>query len=226
MLGLSQFFPSSEGPTPSRSLSVISESMTFQGTTISGPGDLRIEGSVRADISVEGRIYVAPGAEVYGEVHAQSILVAGYVEGSLDAAEKLVLTDQAVVSATLEMRTLRIDSGAQFEGQVQPHERDSSESSFSLEPERSSSPASSGLVSSSGSSTNPEEKEHVPESPPTSSSSVEGESTSSEESTSQDDEAESDTSVSSSVEESGSSSAPRSENLEEEDSESSYGFQW
>lgn len=228
MLGLSQFFASPEDrPTGSPALTVISGSMTFRGSTISGTGDLRIEGTVWSDISMDGRIYVAPGAEVYGEVHAQSIMVAGYVEGRLHADGKLVLTPQAVVSASLEMNSLRIDAGARFQGTVQPLERDDPEPSLSLEDEEeSSSPIPSRLVTSSAA-----ESSHSDESDPSSeqsSSSTLGTSPPPpEETPSRDEDVEAESSDASSSEESASSNASSSESSEEDDgNESSYGFQW
>lgn len=215
MLGLSQLFASPEDRPPrSASLSVVSKGMTFRGTAISGTGDLRIEGTVRADISVDGRVYVAPGAEVYGEVRAESILVAGYVEGGLHAAEKLVLTSQAAVSATLEMRTLKIDAGARFEGEVQPHDRDDSESSLSLEEASTSIP--SRLVSSSEASQSGTQESSVERA----SSPVQ------EDRSPEDEETDAESSVSSSPEDSSPSNASSSKRSEEEGDEPSYGFQW
>lgn len=125
MLGLSRFFPfSDEEPTERASLSVVSEHMTFRGAAVSGPGDIRIEGDVRADISMEGRVYVAPGAEIHGSIYAQSIFVAGDVRGRLHACEKLVLRAQAEVHGTLVMSTLQVDAGARFHGSVEPHGRE------------------------------------------------------------------------------------------------------
>lgn len=131
MLGLSQFFSSAEEPPPGPSLTVIAERTTVQGTAISGGGDLRIEGIVRADISVEGRVYVAPKAEVYGEVRAQTIRVDGFVRGQLCAVDTVTLTPQAEVYATLLADTLRIEEGAQFWGTVQALDHAPSPSSLS-----------------------------------------------------------------------------------------------
>lgn len=224
MLGLSQLFPTpEEQPTSAPTLTVISQGMTFRGTGISGSGDLRIEGAVWADISVEGRLYVAPGAEVYGDVHAQSIMVAGYVEGGLRADEKLVLTSQATVSATLRMGTLRIDSGAQFEGTVQPLEGEQSEAPLFLDDDE----ASESIPPQPVPSAEPSPSSDLDLSDDRSSSNGGTASSSEEESESSVEEADAESSRSPSAEE---PAPPNASSVdpsdEDEEDESSYGFQW
>jgi len=116
MLGLIQLFRSTSPPPP---ISLIDDATTIIGDTIIGTGDLRIEGTVRADIEREGRVVIAPDGTVHGTIRAQSIRVAGTVRGALYADDTLDLTASADVRAHLAADELTIDSGADFKGNVQ-----------------------------------------------------------------------------------------------------------
>ena len=115
MLGLIQLFRS---PPPPPVVSLIDATTTVVGDTIDGAGDLRIEGTVRADIEREGRVVIAPNGTVHGTIRAASIRVAGTVRGVLHAEEDLDLTASADVRAHLSADELTIDSGADFKGNV------------------------------------------------------------------------------------------------------------
>jgi cytoskeletal protein CcmA (bactofilin family) len=108
----------SSSPSPLPSLSLIGDETTIAGDRVSGSGDLRIEGTVRADIERDGRVVVAHSGTVEGTVRAQSIRVAGTVRGALHAEDTLVLTASANVRAHLEADALTIESGADFKGEV------------------------------------------------------------------------------------------------------------
>lgn len=100
------------------SSSIISEGASIEGTLDLTSVNLSIEGTVHGDISTDGRVVVAEGAEVEGTIRAQTIRVAGYVEGHLLATEHLVLCPSAKVHATLEADILEIQPGADFAGEV------------------------------------------------------------------------------------------------------------
>jgi len=117
MFGLIQFFRSNE-PSPLPTLSIIGDDTTIHGDTITGSGDLRIEGTIRADVERDGRVVVAKDGAVYGTVQAQSILVAGTARGELLADDTLVLSASSNVRARLQADSLNIESGSDFKGEV------------------------------------------------------------------------------------------------------------
>lgn len=124
MLALSLFSsdsPSEDADETTRdtvSSSIISEGASIEGTLDLTSVNLSIEGTVHGDITTDGRVVVAEGAEVEGTIRAQTIRVAGYVEGHLLATEHLVLCPSATVHATLEAEILEVQPGADFTGQV------------------------------------------------------------------------------------------------------------
>jgi len=118
MLGLSRLFRSAPSTGPLPDLSLIGDETTIRGDTIVGTGDLRIEGTVHANIERDGRVVVAPGGTVHGVVRAEAIRVGGTVRGELHAETTLDLTESAVVRARLRADALTIASGADFKGDV------------------------------------------------------------------------------------------------------------
>jgi cytoskeletal protein CcmA (bactofilin family) len=118
MLAFSRLFRSAPARPPLPALSLIGDETTIRGETIVGSGDLRVEGTVHADIERDGRVVVAPGGTVHGVIRAASIRVAGTVRGALHADTTLDLTESADVRARLRADELTIASGADFKGDV------------------------------------------------------------------------------------------------------------
>jgi cytoskeletal protein CcmA (bactofilin family) len=131
MLALSLFSSSSDKTDSSSgsgasgataSTSIISEGADIEGILEFTDADLHIEGTVHGDISTNGRVVVAEGAEVQGTIHAHTIQVAGYVEGHVEADDELVLHPSSEVHATLEADVLEVKPGADFSGEVPDEE--------------------------------------------------------------------------------------------------------
>lgn len=122
MFGFIALFRSSEDDSPLPALSIIGDDTTIRGDTIEGTGDLRIEGTIRADIVRDGRVVIAGSGAVHGTVRAQSIRVHGTVRGELHAEDTLVLGTSSDVEARLQADALTIESGAGFKGIV--HDED------------------------------------------------------------------------------------------------------
>lgn len=105
-------------PRDSTSTSIVSDGAKIEGTVDLVSVDLRVEGTVHGDISTDGRVVVAEGADVEGTIKAHSIRVGGHVKGDMQAEETLVLAPSADVHATLEAEILEIQPGADFRGEV------------------------------------------------------------------------------------------------------------
>jgi cytoskeletal protein CcmA (bactofilin family) len=125
MFALSLFSSSSddaddpaESSDTSVSTSIIGEGADIEGILEFTDTDLHIEGTVHGDISTDGRVLVAEGAEVRGTIYGETIQVAGYVEGHVEAEAELVLRPMSEVHATLEADVLEIQPGADFSGEV------------------------------------------------------------------------------------------------------------
>jgi cytoskeletal protein CcmA (bactofilin family) len=118
MLGFLQLFRSNEPNSPYPALSIIGDDTTIHADTLKGSGDLRIEGTIRADIVRVGQVMIASEGAVHGTMRAQSILVAGTVRGELYAEDTVVLEASSDVEARLQSDALTIASGADSKGIV------------------------------------------------------------------------------------------------------------
>ena len=91
-----------------------------EGTQIQGnihsPGDIRIDGHVKGNLSVGGKLVVGPTGAVDGEVRAQEASIAGRVMGKLEIKGLSTLLQTANVQAALNTGQLAVESGAQFTG--------------------------------------------------------------------------------------------------------------
>jgi cytoskeletal protein CcmA (bactofilin family) len=117
MFGFVRLFRST-ARSPLPALSLIGDDTTIRGDVITGTGDLRVEGTVHADVEREGRVVIASGGAVYGTVRAESIQVAGTARGALCATDTLELTGSADVRARLRADALTVAPGADFRGEV------------------------------------------------------------------------------------------------------------
>jgi cytoskeletal protein CcmA (bactofilin family) len=93
-------------------------------TTIDGRmsfGDsVRIDGKVHGNLTMEpdcnGTIAVGPGAEIRGDISAYRVLVAGTVQGNIQATERVELLSGARVSGDIAYGSISIVHGAKVIG--------------------------------------------------------------------------------------------------------------
>ena len=111
--------PHRSGPVQATGVSVtlIAKPTRFDGT-ISGSGEVRIEGAFKGKLDGSSQVVVAQGGEVEAELHAEHITVAGRVRGDLFASAKIELTPSADVQGDISSPRILIREGATFEGQV------------------------------------------------------------------------------------------------------------
>ncbi len=87
---------------------------------IHGEGDLIIEGHVEGEVTLRGDLTVAEGAELSTKtVEAQSVTIAGSLEGDVIATGAVRLGPSARVRGDLRGSTVSIDEGARFSGRLE-----------------------------------------------------------------------------------------------------------
>jgi cytoskeletal protein CcmA (bactofilin family) len=101
---------------PSLTSTVIGEGIRLEGAIISGAGSVRIDGSVAADISVDGDIVIGEAGTVKGNVEVSNALFAGRVEGNVSSRNSVHLTSTANIKGNINAASLVIDEGAVFSG--------------------------------------------------------------------------------------------------------------
>jgi len=93
--------------------SFLSADLLFEGT-ISGEGELHVEGAVRGEINV-ARLVVGDKAHIEGVVRGGSIDVRGRVVGNIEA-KSIKLYETAYVEGDITHEQLSIDVGSYFQG--------------------------------------------------------------------------------------------------------------
>ncbi|MCX8111743.1 MAG: polymer-forming cytoskeletal protein [Bacteroidia bacterium] len=94
-----------------KALSLLGEGSHTNGD-LSTPGNLRIEGSFQGKIKVEGRLVIAPSAEVKGTIQAGQVHVAGRFSGEILADESIEIAPTAHVQGQIRTRRLECERGA------------------------------------------------------------------------------------------------------------------
>jgi cytoskeletal protein CcmA (bactofilin family) len=96
--------------------------LSFVGARTSIEGKIKTEGSIRIDGKLVGEVMAKVNAaigltgNVEGSILAQNISVAGKVNGTVTAGEKLVLEGKSVMRGDIRAAKLVVDEGATFDG--------------------------------------------------------------------------------------------------------------
>jgi cytoskeletal protein CcmA (bactofilin family) len=81
--------------------------------------DLIVTGRVEGTIEMEAhRLTVSQGADVKATLHARDIVVGGFVDGTLEAVERVELLPTAEVRGEVTTPSLRMGDGAILKGRV------------------------------------------------------------------------------------------------------------
>jgi cytoskeletal protein CcmA (bactofilin family) len=104
-------------PAPDHVEVIIGPRATFKG-------ELRCDGSVRLDGTVEGGLIETPGnvlisesARVMVDIKARTVSIAGAYKGTI-TAERVELLEGGRLWGTLNVRSFLLDDGANFQGQL------------------------------------------------------------------------------------------------------------
>jgi cytoskeletal protein CcmA (bactofilin family) len=107
--------PSQAALTPSGNRAYLDQGCEVNGKlTFEGP--VRIDGVIEGEINGHDSVTVGKTAVVTAKIKAVSIVVAGMVNGDLNASQRIELQPSAKVSGSLTAPKLVILEGASFEG--------------------------------------------------------------------------------------------------------------
>lgn len=83
--------------------------LTFEGT-------VQIGGTFKGEIFTKDTLVVNEGAQVHAQIEADTIIIAGRVEGNIFARRRVIMNPPAVFRGTVTSPSLKIDEGVVFEG--------------------------------------------------------------------------------------------------------------
>ncbi|MFZ7127920.1 MAG: bactofilin family protein [Desulfobacterales bacterium] len=95
----------------------IGSSVTVNGD-ISGRGDVILDGTIKGNCRVAGRVTVERDGTVNGSISGKSVEIGGRLAGSLEASGPVVLTGSARVEAEIRTPSLAMAEGALVNGRV------------------------------------------------------------------------------------------------------------
>jgi cytoskeletal protein CcmA (bactofilin family) len=98
--------------------SVIAANLTIEGK-IEGAGHVRIAGSFKGDIQVEGNLTIERGAHLAGEVRAETIMIAGELQGNIQAAARVELMESGTITGDLKAGSLTVAAGSRMRGKAE-----------------------------------------------------------------------------------------------------------
>ena len=90
------------------------------GTSIEGEinsdGDMRIDGRLKGNINISGKLVIGENGKVEGEVRCTNANVSGALEGKVQVVELLSLAASARVMGDVITGKLAVEPGAEFTG--------------------------------------------------------------------------------------------------------------
>jgi cytoskeletal protein CcmA (bactofilin family) len=106
--------PTPRTVAPSTSIDATSE---FNGT-LSCKGTVRIDGTLIGELTSDKAILIGEGGDVRANITADTIEVAGHVQGNITARSKLTLKRTAQVDGDLATPGIVVEEGAQLAGRI------------------------------------------------------------------------------------------------------------
>jgi cytoskeletal protein CcmA (bactofilin family) len=97
--------------------SLIAADLTIEGK-IEGSGHIRLIGKFKGDVHVEGNLTIEEGAKLTGSVRAGTVVIAGELEGNIDAASSVELLKTGVLNGDLKASSLTVAAGSRMRGQT------------------------------------------------------------------------------------------------------------
>ena len=104
----------SEGPTRN----IVAQGTSIQGD-IESSGDFRIEGSLKGNIIVKGKIVIGASGVVEGQINCQSADISGKVSVNMKVTELTILRSTSDFKGEIFTKKLSIEPGAMFSGSCQ-----------------------------------------------------------------------------------------------------------
>jgi cytoskeletal protein CcmA (bactofilin family) len=97
---------------------LIAANLSIEGK-IQGAGHVRVAGQFKGDVNVDGNLTIEQGAKVIGGVRAQTVTIAGELEGNVDAASRVELLASGVLNGDLKAGSLTVAAGSRMRGNAE-----------------------------------------------------------------------------------------------------------
>jgi cytoskeletal protein CcmA (bactofilin family) len=103
------------GPENEEATSVIGEGSVFEGT-FEVTGNLRVDGKFKGELDVTETLVVGKNGQVDAKVKTKCAIVAGTIQGDLNASDKITLQSGSRLEGEMVTSKLVIEEGVSFQG--------------------------------------------------------------------------------------------------------------
>jgi len=94
---------------------IVGTSVKLKGN-LRSDGDITVDGSVNGEIKTKGVVNIGVNAHVIANVKAKRVVVSGTVQGNIEATEQLNITETGRIYGDIVANVLSISAGAIFTG--------------------------------------------------------------------------------------------------------------
>jgi len=101
--------------TESTTINLISNGTDITGD-IKSTGDIRIDGTLKGNLSTKGKVVIGPTGKINGEVTCKNSEVSGLIEGKIVVGQLLNLKASSKILGDIITARLAIEPGARFTG--------------------------------------------------------------------------------------------------------------
>ncbi|MGD8496071.1 MAG: polymer-forming cytoskeletal protein [Gemmatimonadales bacterium] len=98
-------------------VSIIGPGMKIVGDC-SSDGTIRVEGQVEGSVKAGKSVVVGKDGTVKGDITTQDAIIAGTVDGSVNAESRVELQSTCRVQGDIRSRRVKLDEGGQVDGQL------------------------------------------------------------------------------------------------------------
>ena len=99
----------------SNSINILGNGTQITGN-IKSNGDFRIDGHLKGNLEVKGKLVIGPGGVVEGEIFCQTADISGNLKGKINVSELLTLKSTSRIAGDIITGKIAIEPDAQFTG--------------------------------------------------------------------------------------------------------------
>jgi cytoskeletal protein CcmA (bactofilin family) len=97
---------------------IIGKGITIRGS-LTGAGDLVIEGRVEGQIALKNHLTIETSGQVEADIRAEELTINGTASGNIDASTKVSISQSARVNGDIKATRVVIEDGAVFNGSIE-----------------------------------------------------------------------------------------------------------
>lgn len=99
-------------------INIIGKGITIRGS-LSGAGDLVIEGRVEGQIALKNLLTIEGSGTVEADIRADELTINGTAAGNIDAGTRVAINSSAKVNGDIKAPRVVIEDGAVFNGSIE-----------------------------------------------------------------------------------------------------------